>query len=133
MIMNWSLDYAGIAALIIALVTLAKTFISSKSDVAKEKLDLVTRYQELADKSATRSVDLLTRVTYLESEFIVMKADLRTFYYLHMEWSDGISVLLEQIEKANGAPLWEPDLRPLEKLREKYSSDVPTRPRKQQD
>ena len=120
---NLSLDLAGIAALVLALVTLYTTLRNSKSDRTKTKINVVKELQDLAETATSKNTKLIERVCNLEAEFITMKGDLNQFLNLQTEWYEGIQLLVAQIRKNKQVPVWEPDLSNLEKLKEKYGSE----------
>jgi hypothetical protein len=76
--MNSSLDLAGMAALLISLITLWRTFKVGPHDIRKSRADVSSQLQELVDKTACRNVELTKRVLAFENDKALMLADLRT-------------------------------------------------------
>lgn len=113
-------DLAGIAALIIALVTLARSIYVQKPEATKLRLDSIQQLQSLVDTATTKNVQLYQRVVDLEGDLGIIKADLREVIRIQEEWQVGISILIGQIKECNITPAWEPDLSGSHKLKEKY-------------
>lgn len=119
--MNLSnLDLAGIAALVLAILTLYNTLRNRKSDTVKKKVDIVKELTDLAESATSRNIELTRKLNDLECEFIELKGDLQLFTNLQEEWLDGITLLIAQIRKRGQEPVWEPDLTDLIKLKETY-------------
>lgn len=119
--MNLSnLDLAGIAALVLAIITLYNTLRNTKTDTTKKKLDIVKDLTELADTATSRNVALTKKLNDLECEIIEVKGDIKLFITLHDEWYQGIQLLIAQIRKRGQEPVWSPDLSALNELKEIY-------------
>ena len=75
-------DIAGLAALLIALVTLYKTFTTGTTEKAKQKSEVTKALQELADQTIERNINLRRRVRNLENQITDMKGDIQLFTIL---------------------------------------------------
>lgn len=119
--MNLSnLDLAGIAAVLLAAVTLYTTLRNNRTDKAKTKVDIVKELTALAESATSKNIKLTQRLNDLECEVIEVKGDIRLFINLHDEWYQGIELLMAQIRKRGQEPVWSPDLTALNKLKEIY-------------
>lgn len=121
--MNSALDFAGLAAVILAVLSVWKSLSTRRSDKTKSNVEVAESLQDLIDTTTRRNIDLYARQLFLEGEVQNIRADLRMFLKLHEEWSDGIALLLTQLRRSKAQPIWEPDVETiaaLNKLKEKY-------------
>lgn len=129
--MDNGFDLAGIAAVLLALITLFQTVYKPRSKRTSEDLDNAgksfdmqiqarEKLQVLADSAINKQVALYDRIVCLEADVSEMKADLRLFLSLLADWYDGIQLLLAQIRDLGHVPKWEPDVEALEKLKQRY-------------
>ncbi len=115
-----NLDLAGIAAVVLAFLTLYNTFKNKKNDDTKTKIDVLKQLTDLADSATSKNIELTRKVNDLECSMIEVKGDIKLFISLHDEWYQGIELLIAQVRKRGQEPVWVPDLTALKKLKEIY-------------
>lgn len=132
--MDWFNDLAGIAAVLLALITLFNSVYKPRAQRYRDNLENAGKHfdmtveareklQTLADNAITKQVALYDRIVCLEADVSEMKADLRLFLSIFADWYDGIQLLLRQIRAFGQEPKWEPDVEALEKLKQRYQKE----------
>ena len=97
-------DIAGIAALLIAIITLYKTFVTGSSEKTKAKSEVTKALQDLADQTIEKNINLRRRVRNLENDITELKGDIQLFTILcqqcrHEAQDPHIQKLIEKYRK----------------------------------
>jgi hypothetical protein len=96
-----TLDWAGIGALIVAVVTIWKAIRETPKDVEKVEADTTDKYVEIANKSADLLSYHLGRNAALREELDIACDKLEIY-------DDGVIILLKQIKELGEVPKWRP-------------------------
>jgi len=118
-----TVDLAGIAALIVAAVTLWKVFRMTSKEVNQADADASEKYASASSKTAELNEGLQTKIEIhtakietLEcqvgaqgSEIKVLHLKLAKRDTLLKEWQKGIDLLIKQLIDADQTPVWKPD------------------------
>lgn len=80
--MNLTFDIAGVAALLLALITLYKTFQTGKLEATNKKSDVTRALQELTDSTIEKNITLRRRVQNLENQITELRGDITKFTIL---------------------------------------------------
>lgn len=103
-----NLDFAGIAALILAAVTLYRTFRTAPKENKKLEADAAQQFQEIAAMVGEKNKELIERVHANEEKIDTLEAEVKRLSRLITDWEIGISKLCDQLHDVGIEPVWTP-------------------------
>jgi len=115
---NFSIDLAGIAALIAALFALYKSFRTQPREEQKLQADVAKTFADLASQTAERCKDLDKEITDLQYRLKEVHSKLEQMSEILSEWNAGIDLLLKQLTSQGvKEPIWKPSKSSLIKIK----------------
>lgn len=106
-----NLDYAGLAALILAAVTLYRTFRTVPREDKKLEADAAQQFQEIAAMVGEKNKELIERIHSSEEKIDQLEAEVKRLSRLITEWEIGINKLCDQLHDVGIEPVWTPKKR----------------------
>ena len=115
---NFSVDLAGIAALIAALFALYKSFRTQPREEQKLQADVAKTFADLASQTAERCKELDKQVVVMQSQLKELHGKLEQMSEILSEWNAGIDLLLKQLASQGvKEPIWKPSEGSLIKIK----------------
>ena len=115
---NFSIDLAGIAALIAALFALYKSFRTQPREEQRLQADVAKTFADLASATAERCKDLDKEIVDLQYRLKEVHSKLEQMSEILSEWNAGIDLLLKQLASQGvKEPIWKPSKGSLIKIK----------------
>ena len=115
---NFSVDLAGIAALIAALFALYKSFRTQPREEQRLQADVAKTFADLASATAERCKDLDKEIVDLQYRLKEVHSKLEQMSEILSEWNAGIDLLLKQLASQRvKEPIWKPSKGSLIKIK----------------
>lgn len=108
--MNFTVDIAGIIALIGVAITLFKTFKLTNNEVKEGEATIFASMAQTVSDVAEHNKVLVTRVLELENSVMKMQHDTTRNSNIMAKWARGIKLLLSQLKELKVEPCWAPEL-----------------------
>jgi formiminotetrahydrofolate cyclodeaminase len=112
---DFTVDLAGIAALVIAALSLYKSFKMTPHEEVVSDADAVTKFATAAGMSADQVIVALKQVEDTNKTMGIMRTELDSLRNevkkrdeLLDEWQMGIESLIRQLKEHNIEPVWKP-------------------------